>query len=245
MVLIVLGIVVVGFGTFLIYLGGSKGDEERHRDISSKIQETQDQIEQLKSDPGVDRKEIKDIESEFSSWASKLVEGKEQKKLELEKVELSSKQDRAELTSIWRPRILLFFDRIQRLIEAYNLKSGESITCAMPPLPSNLFGAESGGYTAKIFFREDIVWVFSFIPADALAKDAMASFQLKMYKSRDIRMENQVDFISIELGDGRIAIHVHENNRFNFSQIPESYAQSDTVLIGVANDLIENQLVQM
>ena len=59
---------------------------------------------------------------------------------------------------IWKPRFKQFLKTTKNLIEAYEIESGDSVEVDIPDLPEGLFLSGSEPYSAKVFFRKNIVW---------------------------------------------------------------------------------------
>ncbi len=153
----IIGTIIVAIGAYVIYYGSTQNDKKTQKEITDKIEQTQLQIETLKSNNEVDQKEVEALEDEFSDWAQSFVSNREKQKVELEKNIVETKASRAELEIIGKPRFKQFLKTTKNLIEAYEIESGDSVEVDIPDLPEGLFLSGSEPYSATVFFRKNIV----------------------------------------------------------------------------------------
>ncbi len=242
---IIIGIIVIGIGTLLIYYGSGKNDRQSQQEITDKIEDTQRKIEQLKSNSNVNQEDLVIVENEFANWAKDFVESKEHKKLELEKSVLGEKESRLKLNSLWKPQLNGFLQETKNLILAYNSNTGDSINFEIPDLPENIFLSKTDQYKAKIIFRPDVRWEISIAPAGEYSQNAMIDFRIEIYNDTLDKYESKTEFLAFVLNIKRIQIVTIKNSRLNLKNIAETFEFSDNILQEIARTLIENQLLQI
>lgn len=254
--LIMIGIIVIGFGTYFIYLGTDLNNKKSQQDLVKKIEHTQSIIEDLKTIPNDDSlvTKIADVEKEFHNWADEFIKNKESKKLFVEKKKVSSLEERIEVSNEWLPGYKAFFDVIKKSIEAYNSKTNSEIVYDIPIIPDNIFINSDHNYSAFIVFRENIIWEFIISPPKEFDINYFPDVSLDIYnknvlnKEWIVKQSSLTDKLSIlSYSDEKLGIHAIKNTRLNLAYLKTGYVitNSKETLIEIARDLIEAQLLQM
>jgi hypothetical protein len=73
----------------------------------------------------------------------------------------------------------------------------------------------------------------------------MVDLEIAIYESSEMKWQEESDLFAFVLNEDRIQLVKLTNKRFNFNHIPEIYEYEDDILIKIARDFIENQLIQL
>lgn len=76
---IIIGVLVIAFGSWFIYFGINKSTAKDKNDLIKQINITNKKIDELKDDKNIDVEKLEDIENEFAIWAEEFVSNKEKK----------------------------------------------------------------------------------------------------------------------------------------------------------------------
>lgn len=255
--LIILGIVVIGFGTYFIYLGTDLNNQKSQENLVKKIEQTQSTIENLKNLPKDDslKTKIVDIENEFHKWADEFLKNKETKKLLVEKQKLSSKEKRINLSDKWLPGYIAFFDVLKKSIDAYNYKTNSKIEYNIPSIPRNIFVDFEKEYSCFIIFKVDVIWELIIGPPKKLEKEYFPEVYLYIYDRNALNKDfldkksSATDILSLLFysSNSKMGIHKFINTRFNLEYLKPTYdiTTPEETLSEIARDLIEAQLLQL
>lgn len=254
--LIILGIIVIGSGTYLIYLGTDLTNKKSQKDIVKKIENTQSSIESLKNlarDDSLDIK-IKNVETEFNEWADDFLKNIETKKLKIEKKKITTLESRIEESKKWLPGYKNFLDVIKKSLDAFNLKTKSNIKYNLPQIPNNIFINSEINYTGTIFFKNNIIWEIAIIPPDEMDNNYKPGAFIYMYDKNVMsekyinRQSQATDILYLSSSeDSKIYYLKLRNNKFNFDYLESDWIDTnpEKTFSKVAIDLIEANLLQI
>lgn len=237
---IILGIVVVGIGTLIIYVGGNRDSQSSQNEITAKINETQKKIDNLKFESN-DKEKVSQIENEFHEWANDFVENKDKKRIFVEKKQLENKESRIKFNELYRPHFLLFLETTKNIIDAYNAKTGEKISYRISSLPMNIFDPNVEKYKAQLIFNADVIWNIELKPAGVLSDNIMTTFQILITDKNG----REIDLFALYPTENKVLVVKIFNSRFNFNNIPNDFLLEDVAYKNIAKTFIESQLLQL
>jgi hypothetical protein len=189
----VAGVVVIALGTLLMYLAqrrDSTSDAKTiHAAIDKRLTEFQREITQAKALPAPEAAvKLNQIDREFTEWAAAFVKNKDRRKLEVEQRRVAVMKSELDRSEVWRPVMELVLRTIAGAVRAYASQTGMKVEVHLPQLPSNLFD-KSVEYTGKVVFREDVAWLLQLDrDMDALSEFPSMWVSLSRAKRNEPRM---------------------------------------------------------
>ena len=254
--LIILGVVLVGLGTYLTILGSQKKSDNSERKILSEIEKTREKTESrikeiLDTSELSDKQqeEIEKVKNEFDDWASELKSSLEKKKIEIQKSELTVNENSIELNDKYRYLYTNYFNSISSIIDAINSKIDYNIQYDIPDLPQNVFNSEYKEYLATVFFNNNIQWNISFRPNEKTSMSPFPSIWLFIVKNDKDHSREELDIFSIRFEPEKniYGLILVQNNylnlkSFNFENLMVNYYPLDQVN-DFSKTLIELQII--
>lgn len=255
--ILVIGIFFIAGGTLLTIYGPLKKSKESEARILKEIERTQEQTdsrisEALKSnDLSAEKKEeIEAIGNEFDEWAKGLKGDFEQKKIELQKVELDDQANRIELNKKWKHIYVDFFGNMSQLIDAVNNNLGYNIVYNFPAFPENIFNTDYQDYIATIDFTNNIQWGISFHARESSDYSIFPNIRVYIRRLDQNNFPHTLDefVIALEPGTDEYLLFLRRNDYLNLSAInvnqqhrtPYNYSS----ILKKMQEIIELQLIE-
>ena len=155
----VAGVALIGVGTFLIAVAQRLDSTSDRRRVEAKLAEVRQEIASAMALPSksASAQRLEEIDQSFKDWAASLIRNKERGKLEVEQARLAGLKARLDRSEEWRPVLELFLDTVRRAMQAYSSATGEILAIKLPPLPHNLYD-KSVQYSGHVSFPKGAVW---------------------------------------------------------------------------------------
>ena len=253
--LIIIGIAVIGFGTYLIYLGSDRTNKKSQDEIINKIKQTQAEIKNIKDSSNTDsiKSKITEVEDEFHKWADEFLKNKQSKKLSIEKQKISSIEGRIKVSNIWLPGFRAFVNVIKNSIPAYSEKTGIDIQCDLPKIPEDILINSTKPYLGNIIFSPNVFWEIVIYPPEKFDKEYSPKLNIMIYsenvsdKKISFKYDFLTDWFSIYALNSILEVYSVKNTRFNPDYLKNRYefTNPEETLREMARDLFEAQLLQL
>lgn len=218
---IIIGVLVIAFGSWFIYFGINKSTAKDKNDLIKQINITNKKIDELKDDKNIDVEKLEDIENEFAIWAEEFVSNKEKKKLDLQKKQIENQSNVLDLNSQWRPHFERFFSDIKSIIDAYNSTTKNKITYDIKELPKNIIDKKSGLFESFIYFKSDIIWKISIRPGRNIAERKVPALGVEIFNEipKDLTITiDQFSFVYMEGDDYMLLVNI-SNTKTDLSSL--------------------------
>lgn len=172
----IFGIITIAFGTFLTYYGTSISSSKDKTEITNKIDDFKNDLAKIKNADLPDsqkEKEIEKINFEFQSWADDFLRNKEEKKVLLDKNDLSIREKKILLNTKWREYYVKIFTAIPQMINAYNVasKNNNIKLFELNELPNNIYEAGIKKFKIQVQFNENTYWMIWLNVSDPITED--------------------------------------------------------------------------
>jgi hypothetical protein len=160
----VAGVVLIAFGTLLIAVAqrrDSTADVARiEATFQQKIAEVHRDIQVAKSLPSGSQatNKLDEIDHAFSDWAASFVRNREQRKLEVEQSRVADLKNQLDDSELWRPVLELALRTISGTWKAYAAQTRANVQVRLPELPANLYD-RSVNYGGEVTFGTKGHWL--------------------------------------------------------------------------------------
>ncbi len=212
--LIDLGILVIAFGSYLIYLGNKKDNDKSQKILIDQINSFKQELNNARNDESnvLDKTTIiEDISNEFDSWAKHLIDNYSELELSHEKLILNESEEKLTRNKKWGPIFSKIFNNLIQMVESINKTATNKIKIhsSNSAFPKNIF-TDKGDLFFQIleFNQEDFLKVkISYLHYSKTYKQLI---QFTHYKNLE---EAKMDFLSID----KLSIFFNENDTFHIS----------------------------
>lgn len=160
----VAGVVLIALGTLLIAVAqrrDSTADVRRiEATVQQKITEVHRDINAARALPAGSQatKKLDEIDHAFSDWAASFVKNREHRKLEVEQNRVADLKKQLDNSELWRPVLELALRTIDGAWNAYAAQTRTSVQVRLPQLPANLYD-KTVKYGGEVTFGAQGHWL--------------------------------------------------------------------------------------
>lgn len=161
--LIILGVILNGFGILFMTKGSSIGSNMAKEEIIDGINHFRQEIQAVKQKTaeGESLQKIDALENEFNEWAADFLMNFEARQVAKKKSAILLNEKEIQLSKQWKHIYEYLLNTIQNMVLAYNEKSESRIEFNLPAIPINLFNKEAESYRGWLIFDDNNAWVIT------------------------------------------------------------------------------------
>lgn len=246
----ILGIVTIGIGTLLTYYGTSLSSTKDKAEITSKIDDFKQNLDKINIESLSDSEKVQavdKIKNEFQSWADNFIKDKDEKKVLLDKNDVSLREKKILLNNKWRGYYVKTFEALTQMVDAYNKASGKTNIkqIEVKNLPNNIYDANKTNFRVQLQFSEKTFWFIWLKVYDPISSDELPIINIQVTnKPNDdfINMSN-LSFL-IDIKTKTIAI-LNIDDPFNKANFKKSYPLNENInqMIDLIKQAFEYQIL--
>ncbi|MDB5088431.1 MAG: hypothetical protein JWR09_2425 [Mucilaginibacter sp.] len=164
MSLILLGIVIFAFGSYVVSLGTKVDNSISEQSIINQINQFNKDLHQIESNSTNDvgkAAKLDELNNEFDKWALDLKENYPDLNLSLNKLKIELSEKELTLAKEWKPFYSSIFDNIEKMILSINKGLNDEnkiLATKNSDFPQSLFQDEEEDYSLIMTFNETNYW---------------------------------------------------------------------------------------